>query len=248
MKTNWYKDFFSGLALEFWQKLMSPDLSIHETAFLIRQFGEEKNKKLLDIFCGYGRHTIELASKGYQMTGIDISSSYIKQLNEMAIRTSTSIETIHGDFMHINLPTGFHGAFCFGNSFSYFNPVQMQLFIQKISDTLQKNGIFIFNTGMLAESIIPNYIEKDWTVIDDLVFLLENKYIFEGSYINNTISLIKGNERNEIKKARHYVFTYAEMKKMLENTGLYIQKAYSSVDQEEFQFGDEIAYIVTKKK
>ena len=49
-----------------------------EVDFLIDQLKLQGNEKILDLACGYGRHSLELARRGYDVTGIDITSEYIE--------------------------------------------------------------------------------------------------------------------------------------------------------------------------
>lgn len=52
--------------------------------FLIDQLKLQGNERILDLACGYGRHSLELARRGYDVTGIDITSEYIKYATEQA--------------------------------------------------------------------------------------------------------------------------------------------------------------------
>lgn len=52
----------------------------NEVDFLIDQLKLQGNEKILDLACGYGRHSLELARRGYDVTGIDITSEYIVEI------------------------------------------------------------------------------------------------------------------------------------------------------------------------
>lgn len=41
-------------------------------------------EKILDLACGFGRHSLEFARRGYEVTGIDITPAYIDYANEQA--------------------------------------------------------------------------------------------------------------------------------------------------------------------
>ena len=63
---------------------------------LINLFDENKvskTGKILDLACGIGRISVPLAKKGYQVTGIDISESYIKKAMEYAEEEGESENT-----------------------------------------------------------------------------------------------------------------------------------------------------------
>lgn len=48
-----------------------------EVEFIINLLQPKKGDSFLDCPCGYGRHLIELAALGYDMTGIDINRSFL---------------------------------------------------------------------------------------------------------------------------------------------------------------------------
>ncbi len=49
-----------------------------EVAFLIELLDLNPGKRLLDVGCGPGRHSIALAKRGVSVTGIDISNGFLK--------------------------------------------------------------------------------------------------------------------------------------------------------------------------
>ncbi len=74
---NWYENFFQGLNCELWEKAVSPEWTKQEVDFLLSELNLKQGQYLLDIPCGFGRHSIEFAKRGYQVTGIDISQTFI---------------------------------------------------------------------------------------------------------------------------------------------------------------------------
>jgi ubiquinone/menaquinone biosynthesis C-methylase UbiE len=49
-------------------------------------------KKILDIGCGTGRHTIEMTKRGYNVIGVDFSESQLKKAKEKALANNLRIE------------------------------------------------------------------------------------------------------------------------------------------------------------
>jgi len=61
-----------------------------EVDFLIKTLKLKKADKILDIACGDGRHSIELAKRGYQVVGVDRSRFLIKEANKNAEKAGLS--------------------------------------------------------------------------------------------------------------------------------------------------------------
>ena len=78
IKDNWYEDFFQGINCEIWEKAMPTDWTKQEVDFIINELNLQEGQKILDIPCGFGRHSIELSKRGFKVTGIDISPTFIK--------------------------------------------------------------------------------------------------------------------------------------------------------------------------
>jgi 2-polyprenyl-3-methyl-5-hydroxy-6-metoxy-1,4-benzoquinol methylase len=66
--------------------------TIGECDFIEREIGHDKTAGILDIGCGTGRHSIELARRGYTVTGIDLSESQLARAREKARQQNLDID------------------------------------------------------------------------------------------------------------------------------------------------------------
>ena len=82
--SNWYQNFFHGLALDLWRKALPPEHTKAESGFLVQALQCGAGSHLLDVPCGNGRLSRELASRGYRVTGVDISEEFIEEASAMA--------------------------------------------------------------------------------------------------------------------------------------------------------------------
>src|ERR1700704_5378679 len=76
---NWYENFFHGVALDLWRKAVPPQQAKSEAEFLVKALQCAKGAHLLDVPCGNGRLSLELAGRGYRVTGMDISEEFIAE-------------------------------------------------------------------------------------------------------------------------------------------------------------------------
>jgi len=201
---------------------------------------------LLDIPCGNGRHSIALAKESFAVTGIDIAEEYIISLRHTANEMNLPITTIHADMLEYNLTGAFDFALCLGNSFSYFDYYKLLQFATKVSGALKQGGIFLVQTGAIAESILPAVQQKDWIAVDDILFLSERLYHADSSVLQSNYRIIKQG-LTEYKTAYHYVFTLAEIRRLLTAAGFSEIAQYSGLDKSPYKFGDRQAYIVARK-
>ena len=98
---------------------------------------------MLDVACGRGRHSIHLASKGFDVTGIDLSEDSIKE----ALKYET--ENLHFYQHDMRLPfwiNYFDYAFNFFTSFGYFNTRrEHDNSIRTIAQSLKQHGCFVLD-------------------------------------------------------------------------------------------------------
>ena len=69
--------------------------------FLIKQLHLKGTEKILDLACGFGRHSLEFARRGYDVTGIDITPAYIDYANEQAKKENLNAKFICQDIRTI---------------------------------------------------------------------------------------------------------------------------------------------------
>ena len=122
--------------------------------------------------CGNGRHSIELARRGYRVTGIDLSDEFLA-----AARAELDADWRKGDMRALELEaSAFDGAFCFGNSFGYLDHAGVAAFLSALAGALKPGAKLVIETGMTAESILPTMVQKRWHRLGDLMILSENRY------------------------------------------------------------------------
>ena len=74
-------------------------LEPHEDmANIIRLFRKERVRRVLDIGCGSGRHTVMLAHRGFRVTGMDVSPEGLRLTREWLRGKKASARLIKGDF------------------------------------------------------------------------------------------------------------------------------------------------------
>ena len=247
IKNDWYEDFFFGINCEMWEKAITPEWTKTEVDFLIETLGVKPGDAILDIPCGFGRHTIELAKRGFKLTGIDISAEYVQKLTEQVKADKLPVQVIHGDVLTTQIGHTFDGAYCLGNSFGYVDYEGMRAFVKNVSVTLKPGAHFVINSGLVAESILPNFPKTGHFVLGDLTMDINNGYVVGDSYMATELTYTREN-RSETHYFKHYVYTLSEIKRLLASCGLRTIAAYNSTDKGTYQLGDQQIYLVAEKQ
>lgn len=83
-----------------------------EIDFLLALFPISPGARFLDIGCGTGRHSIELAKRGYQVTGLDISAGMLKVAREKAKEAGVEVNWVQADALDFKFEESFDAALC----------------------------------------------------------------------------------------------------------------------------------------
>jgi len=87
---QWYEELFENYAITYEKEPFTKG-TIGECDFIEEEIRYNKDLKILDIGCGTGRHSIELAKRGYNITGIDLSDSMLKKAKEKAKKENVKV-------------------------------------------------------------------------------------------------------------------------------------------------------------
>jgi 2-polyprenyl-3-methyl-5-hydroxy-6-metoxy-1,4-benzoquinol methylase len=146
--------FFEGFYKDVWRKLIPNGLTEAEADFIMDIASLEDEGKVLDLMCGYGRHSIELAKRGARVTAVDNSLDYIEEIKQVAAGNTLNIEALCENVITLSLDEVYDTAICMGNSFAFFKEEEVLRILRNLSTHLKREGTFIINTWMIGEIAI----------------------------------------------------------------------------------------------
>jgi SAM-dependent methyltransferase len=244
-RTEWWREFFAGLAVDMWRIAVSPEQTRKEADFIQRVLRVSAPAALLDVPCGNGRLSIELASRGFDVTGVDISESF---LNEARAAGNRRFKTAWECREMRDLPwtARFEGAFCFGNSFGYLDDSGNADFLKSIHRVLVPGGRFVLDASSVAENVLPQIQNHTEMEVGDILFIEDNRYDHRSGRLETEYTFIRG-KQTEKKFGSHRIYTYREFETLLTEAGFGGCEAYGSPDEEPFTFGAQGLFLVTSK-
>jgi len=180
-KKQWYESLFENYG-EKYDKEVFTQGTLGECDFIEKEIKSDKTLTILDVGCGTGRHSIELAKRGYTITGIDFSDSQLKRAREKAKSENLEINFYRQDARNLNFVKVFDVAImlCEGG-FPLMETDEMNFEILKsVTRSLKNEGKFIFTT---LNGLFPLFhsVEK---------FLAGEKEEGNASYKDNTFDLM----------------------------------------------------------
>ena len=238
VSSNWWQTFFSGLIVDSWLQMIGEEQTNVEAEFIQRELGISPPTKILDVPCGGGRHSFALAAAGFQVTGVDISPDFLKAARSTAAKRKMKVTWEQRDMRDLPWRQEFDGAFCFGNSFGYYDDAGNAEFLKAVAGVLKPGAKFFLDTGALMEGILFSFQERNWYQIGDIKFLRNARYDPPRSRIETEYTLIR-NGQTETKSALHRIFTYRELFQLVAEAGFTGLQGFGGLNREPFVLGSK---------
>jgi SAM-dependent methyltransferase len=158
---DWYKDWFNS---SFYHKLYFDRDDTEAQAFISRlmeHLQPDRDSRMLDVACGRGRHSRFLASKGYDVVGIDLS--------EASIAYARQFETERLQFFQHDMRLPFYinyfdYAFNFFTSFGYFRTRrEHDDAMRSITQSVKRDGTVLFdylNVHYIEDRLVHNEVKQ----------------------------------------------------------------------------------------
>ena len=202
--------------------------------------------KVLDLCCGFGRITLELARRGFNATGVDLCKSYLETGRETALHEKLKIDFIENDVRRYKSKDVFDLVINLYNSFGYFeNPDDDFLLVKNAFSSLKPGGAFIIDV-LGKELAVRDYNEAEWFERAGYMVLTETNPIDSWSSIWNRWILINNNKHWE-KEFTQRLYSASELRSLLYKAGFAIVEIYGNWDEAEYNQYAQSLIVVARK-
>jgi len=202
--------------------------------------------KILDLCCGVARHSIELAKRGYDVTGVDLTEHYLEKAKKKAEEEELDIEFVKEDMRDFRREEGFDVVFNLFTSFGFFEDEDENMrVLENVYESLRPSGRFILDV-MGKEILARIFKEKDWSETDN-GFTLEKRSVDKGwSWMETRRILITEQGKKEY-KISHWVYSAKELKNMLKRVGFSSVEVYGNYEGDPYDEKAERLIVIGKK-
>jgi SAM-dependent methyltransferase len=219
-----------------------------EVDFILEQLHLEPGSRVLDLACGHGRHSLELSSRGYAVTGVDLSGESLVIAKTTASEQGLSATFLHADMRGLSFDAEFHAALILFSSFGYLeNEKEDQCVLESMQRSLHPNGVAIIDMLNLHWLIAYPVETRRYLLEDGTVMFTRREFDARERRVTSTWSFAGsgGSVRQVSLPIR--VYGPREFTGMLEDCGLLVERMWGNFEGARFSKAANRMIVLARK-
>jgi SAM-dependent methyltransferase len=207
----------------FWQ-VLGPAVTAHRAGSdaeifpLLDRLRVSAGARVLDVPCGFGRHSVELARCGYRVTGMDISGRLLAQARRQAAEQKLEVEFRRGDMRRLNYRNRFDLVLNLFTSFGYFGDAEDARVLKRFYRALRPRGWLALHV-VNRDFVVRLYRPRQRSKLKNGFVLEENGHLDLGSSILRTEWIARRGGRRWRGVTRLRLYSCHELVRMLAAAG-----------------------------
>lgn len=219
---SWYERFFGEAYLRTVRTATPKEVSA-ECDFIERALGVPVGSRVLDVGCGLGAQTVELASRGYQMVGLDISSTMVSRAMDEAVDRGLQVEFVCGDMREAAFDEPFDALLCWGTTFGYFTEEENERSIRQFRRALKPNGTLLLDV-VNRDFMIGSQPNQVWFEVDTAVCMEETDFDYQTSRLRVKRRVASHSGQQTDRRYSIRLYALHEIRALLERNGFRVDE------------------------
>ena len=247
-KRPWYADVFD----EDWYRIspLPPPAQVkREILFLEESLKPTPDSQMLELGCGAGQHVIEMARKGYKVTGFDMSLQLLIQAGELAQREGLQVDFLQGDFKDIGVEERFDAVYSIHSRFGYFNDDRNRQAIESVNRSLKKGGRFLLDV-VNRDYCLRDLPARVWREAAGCLVLEEVEFEYFTSRIVSKRTVVFEDGRHLEQEISVRVYSLHEVGNLLHKAGFRVLQVSGNLAHPGIFFGNHsrsLMFLAEKK-
>ncbi len=211
---------------------------------------------VLDVPCGIGRYSFELAKLGYRVDGLDISPHFIERAKEFASERGVADQCSFrvGDMRKLDTSIDserYDAVLNLFTSIGYWDDKTDQSILEQFHKVAKKGGLMFLETGN-RDRILRNFRTSDvYERLDGMRLTEIRSMDMNTSRMNSTFSYYVKQGEDLMHKASvdldHRLYSLHELRNIVKKAGWEIEEVYGDFHQSPFKMDSPSIVIVARK-
>jgi SAM-dependent methyltransferase len=246
---EWWEDFFQGPWGELQAEGYPEERTTAETEFMVSALRLGHGDRVLDVACGIGRHSITLAERGLDVTGLDFNASALAMARRNAAERGVSVNFVESDMRTIEFEREFDAAICYFSSFGYFENEADDLAVaRRIAAALKPGGRFLLEL-MTLETLAPIWQPLRWHWVDQE----KTRRVLEETWLDFSTGRVEadwtfiGPEQTRSAHSSLRLYCYRELSDLLRRAGFRTIAGFDPATGDPFALGARRLALVASR-
>jgi SAM-dependent methyltransferase len=190
------------------------ELAGPEVGEVVRLVEIESGASVLDLCCGVGRHSLELARRGFRVTGVDRTARYLERARAQASEEGLEVELVLADMREFKRPAAFDMVVNLYTSFGYFDdPTDDRRVLENIRASLKPGGRLVMQT-MGKEVLARIFQARNWQEEDGNIVLQETSIERDWGWVASRWIILSDGKVNEF-TVEYRLYSAVELKELM---------------------------------
>lgn len=216
-RRHWWEEIFNEDYLRT-QRPYTPEQITAEGDFIEASLGVEKGASILDIGCGVGRQAIELATRGYEVLGLDLSLAMLARASDHAQSRGAKLNFLQCDMLEMEFDELFDAAYCVGSTFGFFEDDMNADVIRRMHRALKPGGTLLLEV-INRDYAAPQHPAMTWYEADGCICMEETHFNWFTSRLEGKRTLLLEDGRQREQKFSMRMYSLHELGKLLHQAG-----------------------------
>lgn len=248
MDKAWFETFFDEDYLEIYVDVLLPEVTAGQVDGIEKLLDLQPGARILDLACGHGRHAIALAERGYDVTGFDLSATFLKRAREDAAIRGTQVRWMQGDMRELDFESEFDAVINVFTAFGYFEDESDDTkTLDRVRASLRPEGLFLIET-LFRDGLPARFTPKsyDKTSRGRLV-LHDHNWDLEKDVIEDQVTLINPDGTKKEYRTSVRMRTLREYLALMRSSGLEPETWYGGLNGVQLDFSCRRLVLLSRR-
>jgi SAM-dependent methyltransferase len=215
--------------LYFMEESLVAENTPAQVDFLVRATAIQPGARVLDLGCGHGRHSIELAKRGFDVTGVDLVEGFLDVGRKAAEETGVKVNFVRGDIAGFETHEPYDAALCLFDAFGFFDDAHSIKALRCAHGALSMGGRFVLDLRTrewmtrLPSCAVSDKGNGDMMVDRHHFDIGTSRFVDRRTYVRD------GKQREVMFSVRLYAFT--EIRLILHTIGFEMTAAFGGFEE-----------------
>lgn len=228
----WYVRYYRERFIEEYEPF-DESTTRAQASFVETVLGLPPPARILDIACGWGRHSRVWAEHGYEVTGLDLTEAFLRAGYASG---QGGIGWVCGDMRRLPFSSStFDAVVCLWNSFGYFDDADNDHVVQEVSRLLMPGGRVLLDVPNRDFLLTPGVLGQDWNQEEGAHVLRSRRLDPLTSVLHNETLVLDSDGGQRRYDMRIRCYTFPELRQLLAGarlgTGLLAYGGYSLTEE-----------------